>query len=389
MDTSARWWWNRIIEPLPTPSELPPTLGTNALHFLLAMPWQGANSTPLSWGLALSIALVAAALAAWMVRAIPSPRSWVLVAVAVTLCFTGSAAVALHDVAFDPLTPAFAILLGSLGGWFMSRKPASEAIADQAVENRPVFVLTVGLVEAAALRARLGPNAFLTLAAAFRKRAASLLQARQALVLPGSGDSLQACFGVPHASANDAENAAQTSILLARALAEFFRQQSSPPPSCSIALKHGTATTGVVDGTYEVVGEVLEECRHLWERAASGFVITDEATAEKLPESLHGVDIGNGLWRLIEDEESVLPEMAKIETFPATPDVAVDPPAPLTEPALQAEEIPVIANVELPPVVELPKPPEAKKKIEAEISKPNAKSASPAKAATKKAKRRK
>ena len=245
--------------------------------------------------------------AAWVVFTVPLRRALVIVLLALVLCFTGSAALSLHEIVLDPFPPAFSLLLGALAGWLMKkrrqaghppleelfdgrlseesiRKLSSTITAeDLAGENRPIIVLTCNIHDAAELRRKVGPSAFLAITGEFRKRATGLLLTRRALLLPGSGEMVQACFGVPKADASDAAGATESGSLLLAALNEYFRQQSAPRPEFSVTLLQGIAATGIVDGVYEVAGDVLEQCRHLCENSPSGQVTIDPASAAFLP----------------------------------------------------------------------------------------------------------
>ena len=245
--------------------------------------------------------------AAWVAFTVPLRRALALMLLALVLCFTGSAALSLHEIVLDPFPPAFSLLLGTLAMWLVKKRrqaahPPLEELFDGrlseesirklsstittddlAGENRPIIVLTCNIHDAAELRRKIGPSAFLTITGEFRKRATSLLLTRRALLLPGSGEMVQACFGIPKADSSDADVAAESASLLLAALNEYFRQQPAPRPEFSVTLLQGIAATGIVDGVYEVAGDVLEQCRHLCENSPSGQVTIDPASAPFLP----------------------------------------------------------------------------------------------------------
>jgi hypothetical protein len=267
------------------------------------LPWALPGGV-VSNGVTLGLCLLLAVAAAWVLSALPGKRGWIMLSCAVALCFTGAAAVSLHEVGFDPFPPVFALALGALvatavGRWWSHQRPdlaglfvgqlSPEALAvldsqllqeDLACENRPVWLLGVMLHEASVLRKKLGPSAFLTLTGEFRKRASSLLLTRQALVLPDSGEIVWAAFGLPQGSADAGAKCVESAELLRTALVESF---PAPAEFC-FAVQYGLAASGVVNGAYQVSGEVLTQGRQLLEVAFLGQMVTDEVTANLLLE---------------------------------------------------------------------------------------------------------
>lgn len=272
-----------------------------ALPWLREVDWISPSATSQTVHILLGVA------AAWFLYTVPLRRAGFLLVLSIILCFTGSAALSLHGGKVDPFSPAISLLLGGLVGWLLHRKhhgsvPSLQRVFDGQLsveaqselegvltsddlqcENRNVYVLTCHVPDVAELRRKLGPAEFLKLTGEFRERATSLLHARRALVLPGSGEVVQACFGVPKADTNDAARATETAELLLVALDDCFSQQPDPRPQCAVSLQQGIAATGIVNGVYQIVGDVLEQSRHLCETSPPGQVTIDAPSSAIFP----------------------------------------------------------------------------------------------------------
>jgi hypothetical protein len=307
----------------------------------VGMPWALPGGAAASNGVTRALCLVLAVAAAWVLSVLPGKKGWIMVLCACVLCFTGAAAVSLHDVGFDPFPPVFALGLGALvawavGRWWSHQRPdlsglfvgqlSPEALAvlepqllqeDLVCENRPIWLLGVALHEASVLRKKLGPSAFLTLTGEFRKRASSLLLTRQALVLPESGEIVWAAFGLPQGSADAGAKCVESAELLRTALTESF----PPPAEFCYAVQYGLAASGVVNGAYQVSGEVLTQARQLLEVAFLGQMVTDEITANLLLED------AVPLAQVTPDQRAIL-EIRK----PVVPESVVAEPIPIAEP---------------------------------------------------------
>ena len=277
-------------------------LGTADWNALLPWVHDGGWADPngLTKGLNYLLGLASA----WVLCMVPGKRGWVMLIVAVVLCFTGASAVALHDVKFDPFPPVLALLLGAGVAWLWHRQqtralpdlaqifagqlsPEALSQLESAInkdelgcENRPVWLLGACFHEASTMRKKMGPSAFLTLTGEFRKRATAILLTRQALVLPGTGEIVWAAFGVPLASADAGAICLDSAELLRTALSESF----PAPAEFSYVVQHGMAASGIVDGAYQVSGEVMDHARQLLEVAFLNQIVTDEPSAKLLLE---------------------------------------------------------------------------------------------------------
>ena len=275
----------------------------------ISMPWNQGLTLPSHFGPTCTVLLLLAVASAWIRHAVPGPRAWLLLGIAAALCFTGSAALSMHGISFDPLSAALSLLLGgALTSWWNGRsngpslprpklvteqtaEPETMALADDLEEpslafaERPVFILTCCLKDNAPLRKKLGPFEFLTLTREFRRLANALLETRRALVLPGTGETVQACFGIPVAGDDDGPWAAETARLLAFALKDFTPTETSGTLPCGFSLLHGQATTGLGEVSYEVSGTLLETARIAAEQAPADFIAHDATTAVWLPHS--------------------------------------------------------------------------------------------------------
>lgn len=234
-------------------------------------------------------------------------QALVLLAMAVVLCFTGAAALALHGVKFDPYAASASLLTGAaMAGWWKHRKQApaveaGEVFAGQLsatslqsltqepaevyleVKERPVFVLTCCLQQTAELRKELGPFEYLALTKEFRRWASQLLLTRRGLVLPGNDEVVQACFGVPLPTNEEGTWAAETVKLLKAAQADFVHPPLKAPPGCGLSLWHGKVLTGRVGESYQVTGELLDQARRAAEQTTGGIIAVDEICAQWFP----------------------------------------------------------------------------------------------------------
>lgn len=288
------------------------TLGSVALWMTtvwkISMPWNQEPTMPNHFGLACTVLLLLAVAGAWVRHAVFGIRAWLLLGIAATLCFTGSAALATHGIPFDPLSAALSLLLGgALASWWEGRSheppsallnppsdpllepqttalPVEVAGPELSLAERSVFVLTCCLKDTGPLRKKLGPFEFLTLTKEFRRLSIALLESRRALVLPGTGETVQACFGVPLAGDEDGPWAAETARLLAFALKEFTPTETSGTLACGFSLLHGQATTGMGETSYEVSGSLLESARIAAVKAPADFIARDDTTSAWLPE---------------------------------------------------------------------------------------------------------
>ena len=271
------------------------------------MPWNQGLEMRGPFGLACLVLLLLAVAGAWLRHSVPGPKAWLLLGIASLLCFTGSAALSMHGILFDPLSAALSLLLGGAVAWWWDRRsnerPASlqKILAGQlsdvsvkildeelpepplAFKQRSLFVLTCCLKDAARLRKKLGPFEFLTLTTEFRRLSTALLMTRQALVLPGSGETVQACFGVPVAGEEDGPWAAETSRLLEFALKDFCPTEAAGILKCGFSLIYGEAITGMGETSYEVSGDILAAARIAAEQAPENHIVSDATTAAWLP----------------------------------------------------------------------------------------------------------
>lgn len=264
-------------------------LGTGEMVSLLPwhrnVEWVAPTVTMYIIHLALGVAM------AWVTYAVPMRRAWFVWVAGGLLCFTASAALSLHKITVDPFPPAVAQLLGGLVGWSLARRKqattldverlfegqlspdslreleASLTSEDLVCENRPMTVLTCSIVQPARMRKLLGPSEFLTFHGEFRQRASNLLLARRALVLPSSGEVVQACFGLPKANSNDHEHAQQSATLLWESLKETFIDHTGPPLEFYVSCIQGMAATGIINGIYQVASEALDQGRQECEQA--------------------------------------------------------------------------------------------------------------------------
>ena len=274
----------------------------------ISMPWNHGMTVPDHFGLACTVLLLLAVAGAWIRHAVAGPRAWLLLVIAAVLCFTGSAALSTHGIQFDPLSAALSLLLGgALTSWWNGRatgpprtrpKPATAKTAEPEMlmlaedlaepspvfAERPVFILTCCLKDTAPLRKKLGPFEFLKLTSEFRRLTNALLETRRALVLPGSGETVQACFGFPVAGDDDGPWAAETARLLAFALKDFTPTETSGTLPCGFSLLRGLVNTGMGETAHEVSGALLETARIAAEQAPADFIARDATTAVWLPE---------------------------------------------------------------------------------------------------------
>ncbi|MBP7950235.1 MAG: hypothetical protein KA004_11305 [Verrucomicrobiales bacterium] len=256
-----------------------------------ALPWMSATAwNPAEWVLHLSAAVFGVA-GAWIGYAVSGTlRAASLMAAGTALCFSGSAAVALHKIGFDPFPSSIALMLGGLVGWAVGRSRLSLAaqlpvifsgrisaeqmqklrqsrpLPDLQCENRPVVVITLRILNEQEVRKLIGPAAVLKLAEEFRQRAVSGLLARGALLLPGATQAIQACFGVPLEGKNDVREGCQAALLLLGMMREFVGQRNPNGGGrlrFGIGVCQGLAASGLVNGEYQTEGDVLERSRHL------------------------------------------------------------------------------------------------------------------------------
>lgn len=272
------------------------------------LPWmpEGGVAGP-GWLLTL-LACVLGAVFAWLGYTVRGRwRAVILLLGGTVLCFTGSASLALHGAAFDPYPAAAACLLGWLVGWGFSRSPLSKKSdlsatftgrlspemlrkltqmkppPDLSGENRPVTVLTCRMLNEGAVRQCIGPAAFLKLAEEFRQRAHSALLSRQALLVPGPTELIQACFGLPVAEKSYARDACQAALLLQSVLREFIGQRNPRGGGAlqfGIGLSSGTAASGMLGGDYQILGSVMEMSHQLSNANSSWHtgILTDAET---------------------------------------------------------------------------------------------------------------
>jgi class 3 adenylate cyclase/pimeloyl-ACP methyl ester carboxylesterase len=197
----------------------------------------------------------------------------------------------------------------------------------KSAERRQITVLCCDLVEANELSARLDPEDFENILAAFHDCCSDVIERLGGWMAPFSGDGILAYFGIPLAREDDAERAVRAGLGIVRATAGIdagpaVHVRVGVATGVGLVCEHGdhwnarTAVVGetphlafgvrdiaepdtvlVADGTRRLIGELFE-CREVAPILPKGFhaaVRTHHAVGEKTCESrfaaLHGTQL--------------------------------------------------------------------------------------------------
>src|SRR6516225_3424511 len=174
---------------------------------------------------------------------------------------------------------------GECGTAFGDAVPVAAAVGTAPVaasadgERRHLTVLFCDLVGSTEIAARLDPEEWRDMIAAYHRAAAEAITRFGGYVAKYLGDGVMAYFGWPEAHENDAERAARAGLAILENISKLNDNSAYPKLTARVGIDSGPVVVGVGAGKEaDVFGETPNMAARLQATAAPGTVLITAAT---------------------------------------------------------------------------------------------------------------